>query len=253
MQVTFGAGTVMGKRIDTPNLPIIFFGVTQEWTMDIDQKLVTLIGQNKDPVDVAPSERTVTGKIKFARVQASGMGNLLFGNSPTAGAGFEIVGPENHSAIASTTLTVTNGATFLQDLGLFYHNTAVALVPVTAAPTAGQYIAGVVGVGAYTIAVADEAVVGGIDAYYQQSLATEQQIDVVPALMGTGPTIELNMSTPYNVAGINKKLSIQMYAARIGKMALSFGNTKYLVPEMDYTLFGSGSHGGNLLRWSSSE
>lgn len=251
MQVVFGAGTCIGKRVDIANLPTIFFGVTQDWSLDIDQKLVTLLGQYKDPVDVAPGERVVTGKIKFARIQASGMGNLLFGVNPVGNAGFDIVGPETRAASAGTTYTVSSGATYLQDLGVYYHNTAIALLPVTAAPTAGQYVAGAAGVGNYTIAAADATVVGGLDFFYQVSLANQFEIDVNTALMGTGPTIELDMSVPYTVAGVQKRLAFQIYAARISKIPLAFKNTGYLIPEVDFTCFTNAA--GNLLRWSSTE
>lgn len=252
MQVVFGAGTVMGKRTDAAFKPNIFFGVTQDWSLDIDQKLVTLFGQFKDPVDVAPSERTITGKIKFARIQAAGLGGLIFGNDPTAGAGIDLLGPENHAAIAATTFVITGGAsTFLQDLGVFYHNTAIALTPVASAPVAGQYVPGLPTVGNYTIAAADQAVAGGLDVYYRTTATDQLDITMGQALMGTGPTVELNMSVPYTIAGTLKKINFQLYACRIGKIPLSFANTKYMIPEVDYTAFANAA--GNVLRWSSTE
>lgn len=250
-QWNFGTGTVIGKRTDVAGAQVAFFGVCQEWSLDIDQKLVPLVGQNKDPVDVAPGERTVTGKIKFARLQASTFGNMLFGVTPTAGAGFTIVGPENHSAIGATTFAVTNGSTFTEDLGLFYHATGVALTPVTSAPSAGQYIPGVAAAGVYTINASDESVSGGIDAFYQQSLTTLFEIDVNTVAMGSGPVLELDITNQYAVLGVNKQLNFQLYAARISKVPFAFKNTAFMIPEMDFTLFLNGSN--QLMRWAMSE
>ena len=251
MQVQFGVGNVIGKRTDVSGTQVAFFGVTQEWSLDIDQKLVTLLGQYKDPVDVAPGERMVTGKLKFARLQASTFGNLALGNAPISAAGFDMIGPENHSAIGATTFVISNGGTFTEDFGLYYHATGTALVPVTTAPSAGQYIPGATGVGQYTINASDESVTGGIDAFYQVSTTNLFEIDVNQALMGTGPVLELDMSVPYAVQGVTKKLNFQLYAARIGKTTMSLKNTGYLVPEMDFTLFTNGA--GNLMRWAMSE
>lgn len=251
MQVTFGAGLVFGSVLNASPEELAFFGVTQEWSIDIDQKLVNLMGQYKDPVDVAPGERTTTGKIKFARVQASIIGNFLLGIVPTSGSGFTIFGPENHSSIGATTFVVTNGATFLQDLGLYYHSTGIALQPTTAAPSAGWYIPGVAATGVYTIAAGDESVAGGLDAFYQASTTTQFEITVGQQLMGTGPAVSLYMNVPYAVQGVAKQLNFQMYAARLGKVSMAFKNNGYMVPEVDFTLY-SGAN-GNLFSWASSE
>lgn len=250
-QYAFGAGYIIGKRTDVTGTQVAFFGVTQEWSLDIDQKLVPLMGQYKDPVDIAPGERATTGKVKFARISASTFGNLLFGINPTSGAGFTITGPENHSNLIATTFAVTGGAAFTEDLGLYYHATGVALVPVTAAPTAGQYIPGVSGTGSYTIAAGDESVSGGLDVFYQATTTTQFEIDVNQQLMGTGPVCEIDAYVPYAVQGVAKQLNIQMYAARISKVPFSFKNTGYMIPEMDFTLFTNAS--GQLMRWASTE
>lgn len=247
-QYTFGAGYVIGRRTDLPYQPVAFFGTTQDWSFDIDQKLVTLLGQYKDPVDVAPSERLVTGKIKFARMQASTLGNMLLGVVPTANAGFDMVANEGHTA-TTTTFAVTNGSTFLEDLGLFYASSGIALSPVSATPSQGQYIPPTASPGVYTINSLDESI--GINAFYQISTTSQYEIDVNNVLMGTGPTVELDFSVPYSVNGVAKKLNIQCYEARISKMTNAFKNTGYLVPEMDFTLFCNPA--GNLFRWSMTE
>jgi hypothetical protein len=246
MQVNFGSGYAFGIRTDTPNLPVAFFGVLQEWSLDIDQKLVTLFGQNKDPVDVAPGERTITGKLKFARVQATTFGNLVLGVTPTANAGFDIVGPETHTS-GTTTFTVTNGTALTEDYGLYYHNTGIALQPVTAAPSTGQYIPGAAGVGNYTIAAGDESV--ALDAFYQTSIATAYEIDLNTSLMGTGPTCEINCAVPYSVNGVAKKLNFQIYQVRFSKTSNSFKNTSYYIPELDF----QASPAGKVLRWVTTE
>lgn len=250
-QYTFGVGTVIGKRVDIANTAVAFFGTTQEWSLDFNQEVVTLVGSNKVAVDSAPGELKITGKIKFARLQSSTFGNMLFGAAPVPSSGFDIIGPENHAAIPATTFTVTSGATFTEDLGLFYHNTGVALQPVTAAPGVGQYIPGVPATGTYTINVADESVTGGIDAFYMVSLATLFETDLNQTLMGSGPVIELDFATPYTVQASVKKFNVQVFSARVTKMPWAFKNKGYMVPEMDFTVFANAA--GQILRTALTE
>lgn len=246
-QYIFGAGYVLGKRTDVANTQPAFFGTTQEWSFDIDQKLVKLIGQFKDPVDVAPSERDITGKIKFARMQATMFGNMLLGVTPTASSGFDLIGPEAITP-GTTSFTVASGATFSEDLGVFYHSTGVALTPVAAAPAAGQYVAGLAGVGTYTINVADEV---ALDVFYQVTTTSQFKIVLPSQLMGSGPVCELNFSVPYTVGGVAKKFNLQFPAVRFGKTPMNFKNAAYMIPEMDFTCFANSA--GNVLTWSMTE
>lgn len=249
MQYNFGVGYVIGKRLDVTGTQPAFFGAVQEWALDVDQKLETLLGQYKDPVDVAPSSRAITGKIKFGRLQATTFGNMILGVAPTAASGFDLIGPELKVA-SGTSFTTAAGALFTEDLGVYYHATGVALVPVASAPAAGQYIAGVAGVGTYTFNAADTA--GNLlDLFYQKSATDQYQVSVGQSLMGTGPVCELNFTNPYAVQGVTKKFNLQVLSARFSKMPLNLKNTSYLIPEMDFTCFLNGS--GQLLNFALSE
>lgn len=241
MQVTFGAGTVVGKRTDVANTQVMFFGVTESWSVDMTQELVELVGQNKVAVDVAPAQLKVTGKIKFARIQSAMIGHGLLGVTPTTASGFFIQGPENKTNVGATTFTVTGGTSFTTDLGIMYHGTGIALTPTTATPAAGFYIPGVAGTGTYTIAAADQSVAGGLDVFYLQTSNTDIEIDLNSQLMGTGPTVELDMYAPYNVAGVLKRFGLRVYSARFSKMPFDLGNKKYLVPEVDYIAYANAS------------
>lgn len=253
MQLTFGAGYIIGRRTDLANRPPLFFGVTQDWSLDLDQEIVTLLGQFKVAVDAAPGELKLVGKIKWARLQIAMLGDGILGISPSAAAnsGTYITGPENRTSIAATTFTVAAGTAFLQDLGVFYHNTAIALTPITAGPAAGQYIPGVAGAGIYTIAAGDQNIAGGLDVFYLQASTTDYQLDVTNQLMGTGPTIELDAYVPYQVQGVNKKFALQLYSTRFNKFPMPFKNKGYMIPEADFVAFANAA--GNVARFTLTE
>ena len=248
-QYNFGVGYVYGKRTDVSNTQVAFFGTTQEWELNIDQKLVNLMGQYKDPVDVAPSERTVTGKVKFARLQMSMWGNLLFGITPTSSSGIDMVVGETKTT-TTTTYTVASAAAFSGDLGVYYAASGIALTPVASAPTAGQYVAGAAGVGTYTLNASDSAA-SLLQFSYMKTATDQLSVTVTQALMGSGPVVELDFSNPYAVQGTTKKLNIQILSARISKSPLQFKNANYMIPDMEFTAFLNSA--GNLMNWSMTE
>lgn len=245
---SFGTGYCFGKRTDLALQPVAFFGTCQDFSLDIEQALVELLGQFKDPVDVAPSTRKITGKIKFARLQATTIGNMILGVAPVAASGIVITGPETHTPVA-TTFVVSNAAPFLEDLGLYYHATGVPLIPVASAPTVGQYVPGAVGVGSYTINVGDESV--ALDVFYTQTQTTQFEIDVGQQLMGVGPVVEVTFTNSYAVQGVAKAFTAQAPAARFSKMPFDFKNTGYMIPEADFTCFGNAA--GSILKMALTE
>lgn len=233
----FGAGNLFAKRTDVATQQVALLATVQDWSIDLDQELIKLLGQYKAPVDIAPGELKIVGKVKAARVQAYLMNNIILGQTITPNSGFDVATPENKSAIAATTFTVTNGATFLEDLGIVYHNSGIALSPVTAAPAVGSYIAGAAGVGNYTINASDENVPGGLDVYYTYSVTTLYQVSMGQTLMGVGPQFELIGKVPYTVQGVPKTFNFKLNAVRSNKLPLAFKNKAYMIPEFDFEGF----------------
>ena len=85
--INFGVGTMIGRRTDTNNPTPAFFGVLQELEIDFDQSLKELIGQYRVAVDVAFATLKITGKAKFARIQANIINDMFIGNTVTSASG----------------------------------------------------------------------------------------------------------------------------------------------------------------------
>ena len=131
----FGIGAMMGRPIGgnlaSPSTPVQF-GVIQDVSLDIDQKLVELRGQNKFPDDVAPSDMTIKGKAAFGKIEIDTFNNLFFADSITDG--IEIIVDRENQAVPATPyrVTVDNATDFLADLGVLYKATGQPLERVTA-------------------------------------------------------------------------------------------------------------------------
>lgn len=228
----FGVGNWFCKRTDTANQTVTLLGVLQDMEIDIDRTLKELVGQYALPVDVAQAQMKITGKGKYAQVAAGNLNNTILGQTQTSGSGFQIAAPENHTGAA--TVTVTNGATFSEDLGVRYHSTGNPLQPVTSAPSTGQYIAGAAGVGSYQFAAADTV---SLDIYYSYTVTTMQQISAVNQVMGQGTTFELIGSNTYNVCGTTKVISIKLNQCKASKTGMPFKNVDYLMFDLEFQAF----------------
>src|SRR5262249_13971421 len=181
----------------------------------------------------AQAQMKITGKGKYAQVAAGNINNTILGQSISSASGFQIAAPENHTGAA--TVTVTNGATFSEDLGVRYHSTGNPLQPVAGpTPSAGQYVAGAAGVGAYTFNSADTV---SLDIYYSYTVTTMQQISAVNQVMGQGTTFELIGSNTYNVCGTNKVISIKLNQCKASKTSMPFKNVDYLMFDLEFQAF----------------
>jgi hypothetical protein len=242
MQLNFGVGTAIGKRTDIANAKPSFLGVLQDLEIDIDVTLKELTGAYKMPVDVAPSSMKVTGKAKFARIQGATVNNLLLGQTETDSAGIDMAVAESFTVPASSpyTYTVTNGAHYIEDLGVFYANGGGQLQPVASGPTQGQYIPGVAGTGMLTFAAADEG--AAMTTYYSYSATSLVQLNLANQLMGVGPVFELQAKQDYFVQGVEKKLILKLNACRGAKWSLPFKNTDYTIQDFEFSAFADPSN-----------
>lgn len=240
MQVNFGAGTAIGKRTDISPATPSFLAVLQSIDLNFDQSLKELIGQQKIAVDVAPTALKITGKASYARIQASALNNLFLGGTLTGASGITMATNENRTVPASVTYTIValNGATFLEDFGVFYQGVAATagnqLALVTGAPGTGSY--SVNATGTYTFASGDAS--AGVQLFYSYSVTTQNQIAIANAQMGTGPTFELFLQEQYvNNLGQTQLMAVKLNACKASKFALSFKNQDYTLPDFEFQAF----------------
>lgn len=232
--INFGVGTVIGRRTDISNATPAFLGILQDISIDFDQSLKELMGQYKMPVDVAPAQLKVTGKAKFAKIQANTVNDLILGQTLTSAAGSEMAIAEQHT-VAATTQAVTNAGTFVHDLGVFYSATGIQLVRVApGAEAAGKYSVNEA-TGTYTFNVADEV---ALTFYYTYTVNTMKQIAMTNQLMGVGPVFELNIQEQYtNNLGTTNFMYVKLNACRSSKLTWPFKNMDYTIQEFDFTAF----------------
>ncbi len=247
----FGTGTLIAKRTDTANTPPFLFGVLQGVSLDFDQKLESLTGQNKVAVALGDGELKISGKAKFARLQMTLFNNLMLGQATTTAALEMNSAGESATVPASSPYTygVTNASlTPLEDFGVFYQSNGIQLTPVTSSPGTGQYAFNS-STGTYTFASGDAG--AAVYVYYSYSASSGNKLVYANPLMGTSPVFEVYFKTTTSNFGVAKDVTIKLNACKSSKLALSFANQKFTIPEFDFQAMADAS--GNVFTLSTTE
>ncbi len=247
----FGTGTLIAKRTDTANTPPFMFGVLQSVSLDFDQKLESLTGQNKVAVALGDGELKISGKAKFARLQMTLFNNLLAGQPSNSGS-LEMASAGESATVPASgpyTYVVANAAQVpLEDFGVFYSNSGIQLVPVASGPATGQYAFNA-STGTYTFAAGDAN--AAVYVYYTYTSPSGNKIAYANPLMGTSPVFEVYFKTTTSNFGVAKDVTIRLNACKSSKLSLAFANQKFVIPEFDFQAFADAS--GNVFTLSTSE
>ena len=238
-QFAFGSGTLVGKRTDVTGTPPALLGTLQDVTLDFDRKIELLLGQYNMAVAAGGGEFKIAGKAKFARLQATQINNLFLGQTLTANSMVEMTIGETDTVTAAA-VSVANGATFLEDFGVFYATTGAQLVPVAASPTQGQYIAPTGSPGTYTFNAGDNG--AAVVIYYSYSVASGNKIALANQLMGPMPLFEVSLKETFNYFGVNKDIVVKLNACVAPKLSLPFSNQKFTVAEFDFQAIADASN-----------
>src|SRR6267154_3582069 len=120
MRIFFGVANVF-LNPTTGNIPTKATAqqliTLQDFAIDIDVTVKDLRGQYQFPDDTADSDRKITWKSGFGRMDIDAWNNVVFGEAAITAGGEDVNVNEQHTIPASTpfTITVTNGANFLKD------------------------------------------------------------------------------------------------------------------------------------------
>lgn len=247
----FGTGTLIARRNDVSNSTPFMFGTLHDISLTFDQKLESLLGQNKVAVALGDGELKISGKAKFARLQMTLFSNLLLGNTPTSG-GLQMVNNGESITVPSgspyTAVVANSAQTPLADYGVFYQSTGIQLTLVASGPTAGQYSFNA-STGTYTFAAADAS--AALYAYYTYTSSSGSKTTFANTLMGTSPVFEVYFKTSTPNFGVNKDITIKLNACKSSKLGLSFANQKYTIPEFDFQAMADAA--GNVFTLTTSE
>lgn len=225
---SFGSGILYATPAGANATPLQF-GALQDVTADESRTVKTLYGQYQQPLAVGAGEIKATIKAKMGYINAAVWANIYYGVTPSTGT-LSLANNEAHSVPASTpyTVTVTNSATWANDLGVQYAGGA-QLTQVASAPTAGQYS---VAAGVYTFAAADTGKSVVISYEYTQA-SVGSTVAVGTILQGVQPIITLDLYRGFNNTGERHRY----WAAVCSKLSAPTKLADFAIHELDFECF----------------
>jgi hypothetical protein len=240
----FGTGWLFGnpnaQNLATNPTPQ-FFGTVQEVSIEIGATIKELRGNLQFPDDTAVSDKKVTGKVSFGRIEIPVFNQLFFADQFATG--YTGVQPRELHAIPTTPYTVTptppGSGTYATDLGVSYSATGAPLTKVASGPTTGQYS---VAAGVYTFAAADTGL-SVLISYTYTSATGGNTLTVNNQLQGYSPQFELWLGEPYAGQGNG----MHLYACKAGKLGAPRKRDDYTIIEMDFEAFANPA--GKVFDW----
>jgi hypothetical protein len=232
MQYQFGSGNLYGMLLSGGVLVPRKFAALQDVSIDFSFNLKELYGQSQFPLTIARGQGKITGKAKAANINGAMMNDIFFGGVNAAGRTESIVGEAGSIPGSPFQVTVANGATFKDDLGVVFVATGVPLTRVSAGPTTGQYSVSVAGV--YTFAAADTLKAVLIDYSYTVA-GTGNTTTLSNQLSGTTPTfIGSFVIKKQQDDGTQRTLYMRLNQCYSEKLTVATKIEDYLVPEFDF-------------------
>jgi len=217
-------------------------GIIKDVSLDIGGDPVELYGEKQFPMDVAIGKRTIGGKGKFANYSADIVATAL-SVSTTTGSRIGII--DEAGTPTANTLTVTNGATFAEDLGVIRVSTGLPMVRVASGPATGQYSVNTT-TGVYTFAAGDSNP-PCLFSYTYTGAAAGKTATVTNTLMGAATTYGLNLHNTYKT----KNIGVRLPAIVVPKLSFGFKNEGHSEFDFEFKAFADAS--GNVAYFTGTE
>lgn len=138
-QYVFGAGRMWSRQAGNAATPVEF-GLMQDVSLSLDYATDSRYGRNTFPLVLVRGNARLTGQARFASICARLFSEVLMadGNAPAAGA-LRTAVSEQQTVDANQSVTVTNNATFVSDLGVMRASDHDVFEKVFAEPDDRQY------------------------------------------------------------------------------------------------------------------
>jgi len=205
----------------------IQFAVLRDLSLDIAAEEKELNGQYQVGIDAFRGKVKFSGKAKYAWINGALLMAALPGATSATGTSQPAV---NEAGVIPSTpfqITVSQSATFAENLGVRDLNTGKDLTVVASAPTTGQYS---VAAGVYTFAAADVGHTVQIS-YRYTSASIGKTISFSNQVMGPGASYIVQ---GFSAATGAKTAGFKMYAARIPKLSVALKAEDWMENDIEF-------------------
>jgi hypothetical protein len=231
---SFGSGVLIGTPAGSGQTPVNF-GLIQNCDFSIKRTLKEAYGQYNFPVSIGAGTVKMTGKAKTVRISGLAFASLFFGVAPLAGMTMSQYG-EAHTvpAVSTYTITTTNAATYVSDLGVVYAATGLPLLNVGSGTltAAGQYKYNS-STGVYTFYSGDASAAVLISYRYTVS-ASGQAFTVSQSLIGPTTTFAVDLFSQDPQTSV--QFGIHIYEAIASDWDAGTKLEDFMMPEWSFSV-----------------
>lgn len=238
MQNAFGSGQFWSVGA----APVRFGGV-QGVQIGFKGNVKTLHGSDQYPIAVGRGATSIDGKCTYGVLSGKALNDLFFNNTITTG---QTVAANQESGTISgspKTVTVSNSATFVADLGVRDAATGTPFVRVASSPAAGQYT---VASGVYTFNSSEPVTKVKIDYTYTAS-SSGQTLTISQIPMGAAPTFTATLQQIFKA----NTTTLQLNACTAYDLAYNTQLEDFVKPDISFGAFADASNTIGI--WSFSE
>ena len=240
MQLIFGIGALWGTRNDTSGIGPDQFAILQDNSIDFSFELKELYSQLQFPVDIARGKGKITGKAKMARVFGALYADLFFGATAVTG---ESNVSEDELQTAAGTVVVSQAASFVADLGVYYQNniggTVRKRMSYVNTPTLSQGSYNVNG-GTYNFALADYGQQVAVS--YVFTDVNGKTITLTNNFMGFTPTFIGTFYAQRSTQGSSGQLTLRLNECVSNHLTIPNRLDDYAIMDLDFQAFSPGNN-----------
>lgn len=237
VQYFFGTGSLYGRQTGVSNPTPVRFGAIQGCSVDVSYTTKELYGANQFPLDVARGQAKITGKANFAQLNGISFNNLFFGES-SIGTTPILTAIDEAQTVANNTVTVTNAANYLEDLGVVNTTSGVSMNRVSAGNESGVASYSVnETTGVYTFNSAMDAVIVNVSYDYTGASGAGTSIVLSNQLVGSAPTFLIVLAGVFK----SKAMRLKLNACVSSKLTLPTKLADYTINEFDFMAYADAS------------
>lgn len=243
-QSVFGVGFMFAIPQGVNPTPVRFGrlqDVSEDWSFDSKP----LHGSYQVALEQGRGKAKVDLKATAAVIDPLLFNQTFFGMTSVTGETLNSV--DENATPASATFTVTNGATYATDFGLYNTVTGLWMTRVASAPAAGQYAVNTT-TGVYTTNAAQNAQLLRAS-YSYASAATGSTVTYGNQLIGASVTFRVSLVGKFKAAdGITRSYYKNYAAVQCFKLNQSMKLDDWLMPQLDMSAQDDGS--GNVFNYT---
>lgn len=242
MQYSFGSGLLFGKSLNNATPTPVRFGALQSVNIDITFTTKELYGSKQFPDAVGRGTGKITGKASFGRFNAQTFNDLFFSGSPNPVTGAKRMVLEEAQSVTANIVTVTNNATFFQDMGVVLAADGSLFTRVVSAPAGQQYSCNET-TGVYTFNSSQNNT-PVLVSYTYSDAANGKIITLTNQLLGTTPEFLAAFSGSFTKGGVKKAVTLVLNSCTSNKLTLATKIEDFTIPDLEFEAYADAS--GNI-------